>query len=522
MVSKNPRPLSGLWASEYMFMAFFALLAFVLHLLAIQNFGYFRDELYYIACSEHLAFGYVDQPPFAMVLLKFIRMILGDSLMALRIVPTLASAAFVLLTGILTRELGGKKIAVILASAAAFAPLGNFGLFHIYSMNIWDVLFWQTCMWIVIRIIKTENPKLWLLFGVAAGLGLQNKISILFLGFGIFLGILLTKQRKYFTNIYLWLGGGIAGFLFLPYILWNWANDWAHLEFIRNARAYKMAEVSPLEFFTGQVIYNNPVTMLIWLVGLGYLFFHKEGRQYRLFGWMFLAIYSLFTLQQAKDYYLAGAYPILFAGGAALIGNGIQKKKWKWLTPIIVAFILIPTFIFVPIALPILPVEATIDHMQRLGVAANTSEQKELAELPQHYADMFGWEEMVEVFAQAFQQLSPEEQAKCFIYVRNYGEAGAIDFFGQAYGLPKALCSHNSYWLWGPGEATPEVGLVLGASRDVQASQADLESGFEEVVLAGIFRCDYCMPYENGLPVFICRNMRGSIQAIWNQEKNFN
>ncbi len=522
MQNKNLKPVSDFWTSGYIYSIVFAFLAFMLHILAVQNFGYFRDELYYIACSEHLAFGYVDHPPLAMFLLKFIRMILGDSLLAVRIVPALASAVFILLTGILARELGGKKSAVALASVAAFAPIGNFFMFHYYSMNFWDLLFWQVLIWIVIRIIKTENPKMWLFFGVVAGIGLQNKISVLFLGFGIVLGALLTQQRKQLKNIYFWMGGSIAGLLFFPYILWNWANDWAHLEFIHNARTFKMAAVSPLEFFTGQVLYTNPATLFIWLAGMGYFFFHKEGKPYRLFGWMFLGIYILFTLQQAKDYYLAGAYPILFAGGAVLIGNGIQKKNWNWLTPLIVVTIFVPTLILAPLALPILPVEDTIAHMQRIGISPNPSERHELTALPQHYADMFGWEEMASVFVQAYQQLSPEEQAKCFIYVRNYGEAGAVDFFGRDYGLPKARCPHNSYWLWGPGEAGSEVGILIGESRDVEESQADLEQYFEKVELSGIFRCKYCMPYENGLPVFICRKMKGSIQDIWDQEKNYN
>lgn len=498
-----------------------ALLSFVLQFLAIRNFGYFRDELYYIACSEHLAFGYVDQPPLAMFLLKLIRMLLGDSLVALRIVPAMAGAVFILLTGFIARELNGNKIAITLASTAALAPIGNFFLFHIYSMNFWDLLFWQVCFLIVIRILKTENPKLWLLFGIAAGLGLQNKISVLFLGFGIVLGILLTQERKYLASRYFWMGGGIAGVLFLPYILWNWANDWAHLEFIHNARTYKMAAVSPLDFFKGQVLYNNPATLFIWIAGLGYFFFHKQGRQYRLFGWMFLAIYLLFTLQQAKDYYLAGAYTILFAGGSVLIGKGIQKKNWNWLTPMLVAFILIPTTIYAPITLPILPVEATITHMQRIGIAPSTGERHELSQLPQHYADMFGWEELAAVFVQAFQTLSSEEQAKCFIFARNYGEAGAIDFFGREHGLPHALSTHNSYWLWGPGDATSEIGLIMGINDNLEESRADLEQAFDTVELAGIFRCRYCMPYENGRPIFICRKMKGSIQEIWEQEKNY-
>jgi hypothetical protein len=520
--SKKQKPVSILGTTEFLFAVIFALLALGLHILAIQNYGYFRDELYYIACSDHLAFGYVDQPPLAMALLKIIRTLLGDSLLALRIVPALASAAFILLTALLARELGGNKPAVILAAAAAFAPIGNFFAFHYYSMNFWDLLFWQVIILIVIRIIKTDNPRLWLLFGFVAGLGLQNKISVLFLGFGIVVGLLLTPKRRHLTTRHFWLGGGIAGLLFLPYIVWNWAHDWPHLEFIHNARTFKMAAVSPLEFFTGQVLYNNPATLLIWLAGLVYLLFHKEGRQYRLFGWMFLAIYILFTLQQAKDYYLAGAYPILFAGGAVVIGKGIQKKNWIWLTPVLVAFILIPTFIFAPITLPILPVETTIAHMQRIGIVPSTGERHELSQLPQHYADMFGWEEMAAVYAQAYRKLSPEEQAKCLIFVRNYGEAGAIDFFGRAHGLPRAMCTHNNYWLWGPGDVTGEVGIVLGMSSDIEESRQDLEAFFEEVELAGIFRCQYCMPYENNAPIFICRNMKVSLQEIWDQEKHYN
>ena len=510
------------WTSDTLLLTLMPLLYLVLLLVVVQRYGYFRDELYYMACSDHPAFGYVDHPPLAMLLLKLVRMTLGGSLLALRLLPALSGAAFVFLTGLITRELGGKRFAILLASTAALAPIRNFFLFHIYSMNFLDLLFWQALILIVIRIIKTNNPRYWLLFGLLAGLGLQNKISILILCFGIVAGLLLTPLRKYLADKHLWLGGVTAGVLFLPYILWNMSNDWAHLEFIRNAKAFKMAAVSPVEFLTGQILYNNPATLLLWLAGLGYFFFYKPAREYRLFGWMFLTIYILFTVQQAKDYYFAGGYPILFAGGAVLIGTWIQSRGWKWIKPVLLAGILIPTLFSSPFTWPILSVDQTIAFHKALGMSPETSERKEVGPLSQHYADQFGWPDMVATVAEVFQKLSPEEQRQCFIYVRNYGQAGAIDFFGEAYGLPKAACTHNSYWLWGPGDVSTEVGIIFGSSHDIEESLDDLRPDFDSVELGAVFTCTYCMPYENNRPIIICRGMKASLQEIWAREKHYN
>jgi hypothetical protein len=522
-LSTKDKPFSkSFWTSDTVIMTVMPILYFVLLLVVIRRFGYFRDELYYIACSDHPAFGYVDHPPLAMLLLKFVRMILGDSLLALRLLPALSGAAFVYLTGRIARELGGNRFAILLATTAAMAPIGNLFLFHIYSMNFLDLLFWQALILIVIRIIKTGNPRYWLLFGLVAGLGLQNKISILILCFGIVAGLLLTPFRKYLAGKHLWLGGVTAGLLFLPYILWNMSNDWAHLEFIRNARAFKMAAVSPLEFLKGQILYNNPATLVLWLAGLGFFFFYRPARKYRIFGWMFLTIFVLFTVQQAKDYYFAGGYPILFAGGAVLIGTWIQSRGWKWIKPVLIAFILLPTLFLSPFTLPILSVEQTIVFHDFLGMSPGTSERKEIGLLSQHYADQFGWPEMVAAVDEAFQKLSPEEQRECFIYVRNYGQAGAIDFFGEAHGLPRAACSHNSYWLWGPGDVSTEVGIIFGVSHDVEESLEDLRPYFESVELGAVFTCTYCMPYENNRPIIICRGMKASLRDLWAREKHYN
>ncbi len=502
--------------SDIAILGYIAGLKLALQLVAIQGYGTFRDEFYYIACSENLDFGYVDQPPLAMFVLRFIRLLFGDSVLAIRIVPALSGFLFVFLTGLIARELGGKKYAVFFASLAALAPIGNFFSHTIYSMNCLDHLFWLACFYIIIKIIKTGNSRLWLLFGLVVGLGLLNKISVLFLGFGIVVGLCLTGERKHLKNKNIWFGFVVSLLLFLPYVLWNMAHDWAHLEFIRNAKAFKMYAVSPLEFIGGQILYNNPATLLVWLAGLWFFFFNKSGRKYHLFGWMFLSIFMIFMLQAAKDYYLSGAYPILFAAGAVQLESFFSRKKWRWLKVAAPVVVLMTTLVFAPMALPILPVNSFIKYANFLGIEGVKGEKHDLGTLPQHYADMHGWEEIVSQVAEVYRMLSPEEKAECAISAQNYGEAGAIDFLGKKYGLPKAISGHNNYYLWGPRGYSGDVMIIIGGNKE------RCQEVFEEVVEAGRTLCTYCMPYENDLPIFICRKIKQPLKDIWPNVKHYN
>lgn len=517
-MNKNSLLSKKNWLSDYMIMGTFAIPALILHLIAIKGYGYFRDELYYLACANHLDFGYVDQPPLSLVLLKAIRIVLGDSLVALRILPVLGAALFILLTGLMARELGGKKFAIALSCTAAFAPLGNFFIFNFYSMNFLDLLFWAALILIVLRIVKTGNrhPKYWLLFGLIAGLGLQNKISILFIGFGLAVGIVLSKERKHLKSKYLWFGVGIAALLFLPYIIWNMSHGWPTLEFIENASQYKNVPVNPLQFLLGQVLYNNPIAILVWLPGLWYFFFNKEGKTYRLFGWMYLAIYILFTLQHAKDYYLTGIYPILFAGGAVLLESRFEKLRWNWPKPVLILIIISTSLFLCPITLPILPAETTAAFVKSLGLSGYAQERQRIGPLPQHFADMHGWEEMVEKVARAYDTLSPEEKKSCIIYGRNYGEAGAVDFFGKKYGLPPAFSGHNSYFFWPPQKGyKANVIIIIGGSKE------DHEKNLDSVTEVDRTACPYCMPYENNRPIYIGRGFKHSLEEIWPSVKDF-
>jgi hypothetical protein len=510
------------WTSDLMLIGYIAVLKLILHLTSVSNYGYFRDEFYYIACSEHLAFGYVDQPPLSIFLLALVRGLFGDSLLAIRFLPALAGATTVFLAGLMARQLGGGRFAQGLAALSVVAApvlLGNSGRY--FSMNAFDILFWALAAYTILLLIKNNNTKLWLIFGVIAGLGLMNKYSMLFFGIGLAGALLLTSHRKHLVSKEFWLGGLVAFGIFLPHIIWEIKHGFPSLEFMRNATQLKIASVSPLDFFLGQFREVGFANALLWLGGLIYLFFHRRGRPFRLFAWMYVLVLGIMVTRNVKIYYLSPIYPVLLAAGAVAIETSIGKINWNWLKPVVVSFIVAGGVIAAPFVIPVLPVETFIKYQSFLGIAPTPEERSELGELPQHYADMFGWEEMVATIAQVYRRLSPDEQADCIIYARNYGEAGAIDFFGTTYGLPEASCGHNNYWLWGPPKWSGTAAIIFGVSSDQEESFEDLRPYYKEVQHAATFTCKYCMPYENNRPIYICRGFQESVQDVWPNEKFF-
>ncbi|MGH7600385.1 MAG: glycosyltransferase family 39 protein, partial [bacterium] len=504
-------------SSDLAVLVYLALAKLLIHFLTNGQYGYFRDEFYFIACSEHLDWGYVDQPPLIAWQTYLTRMLLGDSLFALRFLPAVFGAVKVFVTGLMARELGGGRFAQILAASAAIIASVFMGVDSILTMNALDQLLWVLGAYILIRLLKTGNPKLWLWFGAVAGIGLMNKLSLLFFGFALVAALLLTPNRKYFANKWLWLGGLIALVIFSPYLIWQIKHGWPTLGFYGTYAEGKTYPVSPPEFLLQQILTMNPHTLPLWLAGLYFYFFTKEGKPYRLLGWIYIVLYVVFTLQKAKFYFLSPACPMLFAGGALVSEKFFLRQRWNWARPAYIAFLIIGGLIAAPLAMPVLPVEAYVKYARFFGSAADVkTERHQQAKLPQGFADMFGWEEMVATVAKVYHNLPPEDQAKACISVGNYGEAGAIDFFGKKYNLPKAICGHNNYWLWGPRDCTGEVIIELGGTEE------GLKNVFHEVELAAIFTNAYCMPYENNLPIFICRRLKIPVAEAWRLNKTFN
>ncbi len=490
-------------------------------LLFAGRYGYFRDELYYIACSDHLAFGYVDHPPLSIGLLAIVRAVLGDSLFAIRLLPALAGAATVFIAGLMARKLGAGKYGQFLtALAILFSPV-LLGQSRYFSMNSLDILFWTIAIYLVLIILVDDRPRLWPLFGLTVGLGLMNKYSIGFLVIGLTAGLLLTGQRKRLLDPRFWAGAAIAGILFLPHLVWQVRNAFPSLEFMRNAALNKNAPVSVPGFLLGQFLEVGFAQAVIWIAGLLFFFFHREGKRHRLFGWMYVLVFAIMIVGKAKAYYLSPIYPVLLGGGAVLLERMSAPRGRRWIRVNLAALVLIFGLSAAPFAIPCLPLRTYISYQKALGMTPPSGERNEIGVLPQHYADMFGWKEMAATVAGVYRSLTPEERADCVIYVRNYGQAGAVDFFGRELGLPRASCTHNSYWYWGPPEGGEKALIIFGFNSNVAENLSDLAPYFESVEHAATFTCTYCMPYENNRPIFIGRRFKGSLEELWERDKHF-
>jgi len=494
-----------------------ALVKLLVHLLTAGNYGYFRDELYYIAASERLDLGYVDFPPFVALATALARATLGDSLLALGLLPALAGAAIVVLAGLMARELGGGRFAQgIAALAVLVAP--NFLVFGTFlSMDAFDQLFWVSATYVLLLILKRNKPRLWLLFGFFAGLGLLTKLTMLSFGFAVLVALLLTPARRHLFSPWPWISGAIAIAFLAPYVYWNATNGWPTPEFWGEYGG-KVDEASPVEFLLEQIVTMQPPTLPLWLAGLGFYLFAREGRPYRALGWIYVVLFVLFAAIGSRFYFLAPAYPALFAAGGVAIERFFgERTRWRWSLPAYAAALAISGAVVAPITVvPVLPVGTLAGITGAFGGDAGIEvETREVAELPQTLADRFGWESMTETVARVYDRLPPEGRSEACVLTGNYGEAGAIDFFGAKHGLPKAISGHNSYYLWGPRGCSGETVVSVGVPRE------RLEGVFGRIERADTVECRYCMPDEDDLPVYVCADPKLPFEEAWPRFKHY-
>jgi len=506
----------GRIGAERLLIIAFGATALLIHFLTNGRYGYFRDELYYIACGQHLAFGYVDQPPLSILLIRLSRTLFGDSLFAIRFFPALAGAGIVALTGAISREMGGRGWAVALSCAASLCALFYLAVGNFFSMNAFEPLFWMGCIYSLVRIINGGPPKLWLWFGLLAGLGLENKHSMAFFGAGIFVGLLLTPERHHFREKWIWLGGLVAFAIALPNVFWQAQHHWPTYELLSNiAHSNKNVVLSPLQFVLQQITLVNPATLPLWLGGLIWMFGSREGRRYRALGIAYLVTLVELVIMQGKSYYLAPAYPMLFAAGGVAAEN-LFANRMRWIKPALLAAIIVLGALFAPCALPILSPDKLVTYMRAIHFAPPRTETSHTAALPQLFADQFGWEEMVGSVAHVYHHLRPEDEKRAAIFCQNYGEAGAIDFFGSKYQLPQAISGHQSYFLWGPRDYTGGVVLVLDTDADDEREQFTSVEDLGQVVSS-----PWAMPWERRMHIYLCRDLKASLPEFWPHVKKW-
>jgi len=488
----------------------------LLHLLTANRYGIFRDELYYIACSRHLDWGYVDMPPFIPLVTRLFITLFGPSLFVIRLIPAIAGCGAIALTAYQAFQFGGRRFAITL-SALAMAVSAVFVINgHLLGTNDFEALFWMGCASVVIRIIQAGNQKLWLWFGVLAGLGMQNKYSMAVFGLGIVIGLLLTPERKAFARPWIWIAGVIALLIFLPNLLWNVHRDWPFLQLMHNIRSSgRDVALPPVSFLLQQCLMVNPFAFPLWMAGLGWLFFGRAGRRYRVLGWAFVVTFGFFMSQHSKDYYIAPAYPMLFAAGAVVAENRIERTGRAWLKPMFVLILIVPALVFLPLIAPVLSPDRFVAFIRAIHFTPPVSEHSHArSPLPQYYSDELGWEAMVAEVARVYHSLPPEVQAKTTIKTRNYGEAGAIDYFGAKYGLPPAICFHQNYWYWGTHGYTGESIIVVNEGNEGR----HLKQISEHAEKVGHF--DYPYALEN-FDIWYAQGLKVNLRDIWEHEKDW-
>jgi hypothetical protein len=488
-----------------------ALAKLLLQFAGILHYGFFRDELYYIACGEHLAWGYVDQPPLIALIAWLSRHVLGDSLFSIRLFPAVAGAAVVFLTGLLARELGGGRFAQFLAAAAMLFAPAYLAFDSFFSMNAFEPIFWLLCALIAVRIVRGASPRLWLAFGAIAGLGLENKHSMAVFGFAIVAGLSLSGDLQVFRSKWIWVGGLIALAIFLPNLLWEARHGWPQIEVVRNAQLYKNIPISPLRFVGEQIAFLHPLALPVWFGGLAWCFFSASGRRFRFLGWTYLIVMATFMIFGGKSYYPLPVYPLLMAAGGVGLEQFSESSARRWLRVAFPALLILGGLIAVPFGVPLLPVETFLRYSQLLPYsnAVKTERDAVYAPLPQLYADMFGWDNMAETVSQVYQSLPAADRADCGILAGNYGEAGAIDHYFAALGLPKALSGHNSYFYWGPRGYSGACMIVFGERSD------EFVKLFGDVRIAATVVSPHAMPNEQRVPVYVCRKPIAPLAELW-------
>ncbi len=479
--------------------------------LAIANrYGIFCDELYYVACSRHLAAGYVDQPPLIAFVTWFARHVFGDSLFALRLLPAIAGAALVWLTGRLAKEMGGGVFAQGMAALAAACVPIYMTMHHWMTMNAFEPLIWTGCAWCVVRAINSDDGRYWGWFGVLVGVGMENKYGVAFFVTGVAAGLLATRERKWIATRWMWIGAAAALAIFLPNLIWLGRHDFPFLELMRNVRASGRDVVrAPIPFIADQALIMNPVLFPLWVAGVVNLFFTR----YRLLAWTFVVVIAMLIVLGGKDYYAAPLYPMAFAGGA-LGFETITRNRAQWSRVAYAVLLIIVTIALAPMAAPVLSAEGFIRYQKAIGLEPPQIEHHNNGPLPQYFADEFGWEDMAREVARVYHSLSPAEQVRAAIYGNNYAEAGAIDLYGPKYGLPKAISGHQNYWYWGPRDYTGDIVIVMGSD-----GTGDREH-FASVEVAGHVGHPYARR-DRWFPVLLCRGLKGDLRTVWGSTKHW-
>lgn len=485
-----------------------ALLTLVLHLAGNPHYGFFRDEIYFIICGFRPDVGYVDQPSLVPLLAAFSQTF-GLSLFALRAIPAVFAALATYVAGRFAIELGGGRFAIVIAAlVTTFAPeMLAFG--SRLSPDTIEMAAWPLMALLAYRITRGADPRWWLALGLLTAFAAWGKYSVAFFAAALVIGLLLTPQRSTLRTPWFGCAVALCAVLVAPNLWWQWHYNFPMLQLLHNDYGKFMLKWPP--FPLQQIMVMSPLLSIVWLIGLGWLFANARTR---FLAYTYVALIAMMWAGDAKAYYPAAAYPYLIAAGAVPIERWTgMRQGWRIaITAVIVAFAIPST----PFVLPVVPMQTYIKYQVLLGNVFHIGFH--IGDAPnstpiQYYADMTGWPELERRVARIYRGLPPAERARAAIYAHNFGEAGAIDLYGRRDGLPPALSGNNTYWLWGTHG--------FDGSVVVDVNGRELLRYYRSVTRVGTFHNPLAMPYENDLPLWILRDPRQPLSAIWPHLKNY-
>ncbi len=510
-----------------------ALARLLLHCATNWQYGFHRDELGLLDDARFLDWGYVSYPPFTPFIARLALILFGPSLVGVRFFAALAQSIAMVFTGLMARELGGRKWAqVIAALAAAVSPM-SVCMGTVLQYIALDYLWWVLAAYGVIRLLRTENPRWWLFIGAVLGLGMMTKYTMIFFIAGIVAGVVLTPARRYLRSPWLWAGAAVSVAIFLPNLLWQIQHDFISLTFLNHIHTRDVEIGRTGGFFVRQLFLSaNLFTLPLWLAGLWFYMVGRDavepgsgpgfaqevvppgstesrptGAKFRALGWMFLVPLVLFFLAQGRFYYMAPAYPMLFAAGAVVWEQWLAQRgstgarvgrgaTWTALG----AGAVFSAITMMPIA-PI-----------------NSAGWRLTSRIHDNFTEQIGWPELAATVAEIYRALPEAEKAHTAILAGNYGEAGGINLYGRRLGLPEVISGINTYWWRGYGPEPPEVVILVGFSR------ADAERFAQRVELAGHVTNPYGVRNEETKDhpdIFLCRGFRKPWPEFWKKFQRF-
>jgi len=435
------------------FILIFVVIKIVLNLFAMPHFGFHRDELLHLVLADHLDWGYKEVPPFIAVLAYVTVHVFGSSVFAARIFATIFGGLIIWLAGQIAVELGGKRFAIALTCITLLFAPAFVASEYLFQPVVFDQFWWVLSAWLLLRYVNTQDVRYLYWLGAAFGFGMLTKYSMAFFAITLLLGLLISKQRRLLFNKHVFGAFLVAALIFLPNAIWQFTHHFPFVTHMRQLREEQLDYNSPAEFVKQQLLVNG-IALFVWFTGFCFLLFSFRLRKYQFLAFAYVLVFLFLLKMNGKNYYLFGAYPMLFAAGGFAFER-ILKSSGKALRIAVIVLFTAPNLLLFPAILPVLTINQTLAWFRFLKPLhvfdfAVTWEDHKQHVTTQDYGDMFGWEEMTAKAAKAYHQLTPEQQKQTVIFGGNYGEAGAIHQFAKQYNIPDVVSLNSSFALWAP------------------------------------------------------------------------